>query len=118
VLFLLLLTQLRQSEDVSSSTSSSHQVADCNTNHAIDIMKFHVPFLYNFLGEGLKIQLQKQILGYRWNEGYSTVINFGNNLKCEGKNIQQGHVQSAASVCVCMSAYIYACLFLPSIKVE
>jgi hypothetical protein len=75
-------------------------------------------FYIIFLGEGLKIQLQKQILGYRWNEGYSTVINFGNNLKCEGKNIQQGHVQSAASVCVCMSAYIYACLFLPSIKVE
>jgi hypothetical protein len=52
VLFLLLLTQLRQSEDVSSSTSSSHQVADCNTNHAIDIMKFQVPFLYNFFGGG------------------------------------------------------------------
>ena len=68
--------------------------------------------------EGLKIQLRKQILGYRCIEGYGTVINFGNYIECEGKNIQQGHVQSAASVCVCMSAYIYACLFLLSIKVE
>lgn len=34
--------QLRHSEDASNSTSSSHQVVDCNINHAIDIMDFYL----------------------------------------------------------------------------